>query len=555
MSQPPGPPGPPPPGPAPYQAAPSPGPWPHPGPWPYPGQVAQLPGPAPQPWAALPPKAPARPRPPEPPLPRRLPAAVLAAGAVAAVAVPQRFPGLGLFVGALAVAGAVLVAARSRLRAWPLGCGAIAITLIALTAVRAAPWVATVNLLAALVLGSVAVSGGTDWRGLLRGVFAVPVAAIRALPWLAVPVLRRPADSDDGARPRSRVSRPVLRGLAAAAGLLVVFGLLFGSADAAFATFAGHAVPRLDGLLWARVLIGLAAASFATSAALVAARPVSSPAAAPPRERPRVEWVLPLATLDLLFAAFVTVQLTVLFAGNAHVLRTSGLTYAEYARQGFWQLLVVAALTLVVVASAARLVPRDRPGDRILLRVLLGGLCGLTLVVLASAVRRLDLYEQAYGLTRLRASVMATLWWLTALFVLVLLAGAFRRSPWLPPATVAATGLALVVFALSDPDARIAASAVHRAQHGQPVDVGYLRTLSADAAPSLARLSDRQLRACALAAIVDRRPEPGGWASWNLARSRARQVAAAHPPSAAQPCPSPAWRLGSAHRPSRHGVP
>lgn len=500
-----------------------------------PAQLAPAPG-VPQGWTGPVPHVPPPPRRPEPTMPRRLPVALVVAGAVAAIAMPQRWPALGLLVGALAVAGAVGVAGRRRLQAWPLCFGVLALALVALTAVRAAPWVATVNLPAALALGSLAVSGSAGWLGLLRGIFAVPAASFRALPWLVGHLLRAPADRADGSPRRYRLSRPVLRGVVVAAGLVAVFGLLFASSDAAFATLAGRVLPRLDGLLWARILTGTAALTFATAAALVALRPVVTPAAGRPRERPRVEWVLPLAALDLRFAAFVAVQVTVLFGGEAHVLRTSGLTYAEYARQGFWQLLVVAALTLMVVALATRLVPRDRAGDRLILRLLLGGLCGLTLVVLASASRRLGLYEQAYGLTRLRIGVAATLWWLAALLVLVLLAGASRHSPWLPRATVAVTGLALAVFALANPDARIAESGVDRAQQGKPVDTGYLSTLSADAVPALARLADPDLRGCALSGLAVRERASGGWRDWNLARSRAEPVLAGQPPSAPREC-------------------
>ena len=60
----------------------------------------------------------------------------------------------------------------------------------------------------------------------------------------------------------------------------------------------------------------------------------------------------------LLFALFVAVQLRVLFGGAAYVQRTTGLGYGEYARQGFVQLLAVAALTLTVIGVAAR--RRDR---------------------------------------------------------------------------------------------------------------------------------------------------------------------------------------------------
>ena len=76
--------------------------------------------------------------------------------------------------------------------------------------------------------------------------------------------------------------------------------------------------------------------------------------------------------------------------GDEHVLRTAGLTYAEYARQGFWQLLAVTVLTLLVMAVAARLAA---PGDR----RRTGSGCGccsgllalLTLVIVASALSRM----------------------------------------------------------------------------------------------------------------------------------------------------------------------
>ena len=58
--------------------------------------------------------------------------------------------------------------------------------------------------------------------------------------------------------------------------------------------------------------------------------------------------------LDVLFAAFVVLQLAALFGGDEHVLRTAGLTYAEYAREGFAQLMAVAALTLAMIALARR---------------------------------------------------------------------------------------------------------------------------------------------------------------------------------------------------------
>jgi hypothetical protein len=50
-----------------------------------------------------------------------------------------------------------------------------------------------------------------------------------------------------------------------------------------------------------------------------------------------------LGLLDLLFLAFVAVQVRYFFGGSALVQATTGLTYAEYARRGFFELVTVAA--------------------------------------------------------------------------------------------------------------------------------------------------------------------------------------------------------------------
>src|SRR6185295_1110897 len=91
----------------------------------------------------------------------------------------------------------------------------------------------------------------------------------------------------------------------------------------------------------------------ALSAAFLGAAPPAWDVLAPPPARPvrMAEWVVPIAVLDALFLSFVTIQLTVLFGGHRHVLDTAGLTYAEYARNGFGQLVVVTLLTLSVVAA------------------------------------------------------------------------------------------------------------------------------------------------------------------------------------------------------------
>ncbi|MFC7104936.1 DUF4153 domain-containing protein [Nonomuraea rubra] len=467
------------------------------------------------------------PRPELPDPPRWLLPAAAGAGVFAAVALPEAQVGLGIVLVAMVLGAAALPAVLRRMTPWTVAFGATAYWLISMAAVRDADWLVGILLVAGAGLGALAVSGaGAGWLGVIRGGISV-LLALGPVPWfLAKPLKRLTA--------RRRVL-PMVVALGITTVLLLVFGLLFASADAVFASYVERLTATPD---WAesaplRIFLFALFAVLLAAVVLVALRPVVDPVGPDTRFRvSRSIWALPLSAVNLLFAAFVAVQITALFGGNTLVLRTAGLTYAEYARQGFFQLVVVSVFVLAIVAVAAGLLKVERR-ERWLLAVLLGVLCGLTMVVLASALHRMNLYTDAYGLSRLRLSVQATVWWLGALFALVLLAGAARLmgrgSGWLPRTIVLVTGLSLGAFALVNPDLRVAQTQVE-VRGPAKLDSDYLGDLGAEAVPALDRLPEPQ-RSCVLSDVVKAngldRPDP--WNGWNLARSLARDVLAERP--------------------------
>ena len=104
----------------------------------------------------------------------------------------------------------------------------------------------------------------------------------------------------------------------------------------------------------------------------------------------------------VLLAVFATAQLVAAARGAAYVQARTGLTYAAYARRGFFQLLAVGALTFVVLASLRPVLAAAAARARRVLRGLGVAVAALTEVLVAVAVRRLALYEHAFGLTMLR---------------------------------------------------------------------------------------------------------------------------------------------------------
>ncbi|MET7872157.1 DUF4153 domain-containing protein [Streptomyces cyaneofuscatus] len=477
------------------------------------------------------PGATAKLRPAAPPL---IPPAVLwAALATAVLSALLLGDGLGvnLLIVAVPAALAAAFAARAagrRLRPWTATWAVGGLALLAVPALRDAGWPTFLAVVSAFALGSLALHGSRSWLGVLIGSVGTLDSVPAGIRWGWRGVRERADDS------RGRWGTAV-RTTAVAVGLLVVFGTLFASADAAFADLLGRLTPDVsivDGPL--RTFLFLVGLVGALAAARTAAAPVRWDGLTVKAGKPRgrAEWALPLIVLDLLFAAFITLQLVVLLGGYDKVREKTGLDHAEYARQGFWQLLWATLLTLVVIALALRWAPRGGSRDRTLVRAVLGTLCVLTLVVVASALRRMDLYVEEYGLTRLRISVAAMELWLGVVFVLILAAGVFGAR-FLPRAIAVSAAAAVLAFGVISPDAVVAEQNVQRFQDDRTsIDLDYLKDLSADAVPALDKLPEPQ-RSCALRVIQgELRGSDSPWYATSWGEARAEEILRERPATA-----------------------
>ncbi|MEV6161786.1 DUF4173 domain-containing protein [Streptomyces sp. NPDC052052] len=408
-------------------------------------------------------------------------------------------------------------AAGRRLRPWTAFWAVGGLALLSVPALRDAGWPTFLAVVSAVAMGSLALHGSRSWLGVFLGSIGLFGSIAGGLGW-----------GGRGVRERTAASRGRLgvafRATAVAVVLLIVFGTLFASADAAFADVLGNLVPdvSVSSAPW-RLFLFVLGLIGALAAAYTAAAPVrwDGVTVGPGKSRGRLEWALPLIVLDLLFAVFMAIQLTVLLGGYDKVMAETDLSYSQYARQGFWQLLWATLLTLLVIALALRWAPRGRGSDRTLVRGVLGVLCLLTLVVVASALRRMDLYVDAYGLTRLRLSVAAMELWLGVVLVLIMAAGVFGAR-LLPRAVAASGAVAVLAFGLISPDGLIAEQNVQRYRQHHSIDIDYLRGLSADAVPALDTLPE-PLRSCALRDIerlLRDTDEPWYATSWGEVRAR-----------------------------------
>jgi hypothetical protein len=333
--------------------------------------------------------------------------------------------------------------------------------------------------------------------------------------------------------PRSRWSgqpAAVLRGLLIALPLLALFGALFMGADAVFAQLAHRVVsfntePVVSHVVLTVFWTGLAAGLLWTALqAKVAALPAMEKPAG--LQLGATETGVVLGLLNALFLAFVLVQFRYFFGGSALVEATTGLTYADYARRGFFELVGVSALVLPLLLLLHWLAGN---AQQRLFRWLAGALVAQLFVIMASAMQRMMLYQREFGLTEARLYATAFMGWLAMLFVwfgLTVMRG--RRSRFVFGAVVSGFALLAALHAVS-PDGLIARTNLARQAQGKPFDAAYAATLSADAAPllvdALPRLAPEDQRVIA-ERLLERwgGPQQGDWRSWNWSRSRARQA-------------------------------
>jgi hypothetical protein len=401
---------------------------------------------------------------------------------------------------------------------------------------RTSPWLLLPDLAAVAGIFALATSLADRGSVLDLSIPGVGLRVIRSLwhgtaaPLFAADALRDAAPLVRAAPLLRRRWREVVRGGLLAVPVVAILATLLASADAVFASMFRLDLdgPRLIGHASAALLGFLLVAGLLHAASVLPTPPLGSP----PRRLGPVEVGIVLGSISVLFGTFAAAQVVALSEGGRRVIETAGMTYAQYARSGFFQLVAVAAVALAVVLGVRAVADFRRPGTRRAF-VALGEICiGLTLVVVVVAVARMNLYERTYGLTMLRLYVKTFSLWIGAVFLLAALwiAGVGRARHWLPSVALAVGLAGLVALNAVNPEAIVVRRNVAHAERTGRFDPTYVAGLSTDAVPALIALLPRidpiaratvQARLCRSSPARDQR-----WSSWNRS-SRAAEAALA----------------------------
>ncbi|MGH3348633.1 MAG: DUF4153 domain-containing protein [Nocardioides sp.] len=443
-------------------------------------------------------------------------------GVLAGALMVFTLPGLSWMLVLLSAGATAIATARRRRDPFALACTVLSVLLVLPILLLDNPGFVALCAVASAAVFLIGVTGARSLPGFLVTGMAWPLSALRGLPWLG-----RSLRVVGGAGRASAVARTAVW---SAVGL-AAFGALFASADALFARWVDVLVPNLSfGDLVLRGFVAAIVFGLTLTAAYLALNPpdVEPEVADPPPLRNRFEWLVPVLLVDAVFVVFLAAQAAVVFGGHDYLERTTGITYADHVHQGFGQLTVATALTLLVAWAASRRAGRSRLDQR-WLRGALGALCTLTLVVVASALHRMHVYQEAYGYTTLRLVVDVFEGWLGVVVLAVMVAGVLGRRRWLPRIALLTGAVALIGLAAINPDAWVAARNIDRWEESGTLDIDYLASLSADAAPVIADRLPAEIAGCALRYLPLNQLSEGNrddWWAWNLGRARAESALA-----------------------------
>ena len=346
---------------------------------------------------------------------------------------------------------------------------------------------------------------GHWWQYRVREYFLTFFMSIPAF-FIGLPVLLHQgvqySKLDSGADKNKKIAFGILKGLLIALPVLIIFILLFSSADLIFQDKLGSMMDwlRNDSLkeIASRFWLTLLFTILASAGLWLAFNNGARKAKIEPDKallQPflgMTETSIVLISVNLLFAFFLAIQFKYFFAGEANISST-GFTYAEYARKGFVELLFVASLAGLLYYSLASSTRRESPKQRNTFAILGGLLLAQVMVVLVSAHQRILLYTNRFGMTEIRLVPKIFIYFLAAILISLAVMEWKKQFKRLALVLLAALTLFSLTLAVVNIDRSIAHTNIDRALAGDDLDYDLLvNRLSNDAVPYLYEVLDSQ---------------------------------------------------------------
>jgi len=242
-----------------------------------------------------------------------------------------------------------------------------------------------------------------------------------------------------------------------------------------------------------------------------------------------------LIIINIIYVIFSVIQFAYLFGGSSFVL-PSAYTYAEYARRGFFELIIVSIINFGILLFGITFVKKDNKKIFIAIRTILTLLVISTFILLVSAFYRMLVYEQAYGFTYLRIFVQTFMIMLFFLFIFNIIYIWYPKLPIIKSYFIISLAI-YIIMNFTNVDVIIAKNNINRYFETGQIDMVYLKSLSYDAAPEMQRLlisvkgssdlEEKQISGEIVEYFNEKKldlEKEKSWQSFNISKCRAEKI-------------------------------
>ena len=319
----------------------------------------------------------------------------------------------------------------------------------------------------------------TENHGIIKGIISFLEMFFGAIGYINMPFADRRAEREETGKKRNSKLMYVLLGFAIALPLLVIILNLLSSADPVFAKVIKDIFGKLF-YSWDVVKIVIfAAVIFFFVYGFIVKTGRRDLGANAPKEGiyEPVIGITITVVLTAFYLIFAVVQIVYLFMNSAGL--PDDMTYAEYARRGFFQLLFVAVVNVCIVLIFDAIFRKS-----VVLKTVLVVMCICTYIMIASSAVRLSMYIKEYALTYLRIN---TIWALivTSIVMLGVIISLFWRNMPLFRYIFLTVMVMFTLYAFVRPGAVITRYNISQAHNGKKVDIEYVMDIGSDGVPYL----------------------------------------------------------------------
>ena len=206
------------------------------------------------------------------------------------------------------------------------------------------------------------------------------------------------------------------------------------------------------------------------------------------RVAPAVTVIVAVVPLLFLYVVFFISQWKYYVSGFTGIL-PDGFIYSAYAREGFFQLCIVSVINLVAITAVILFMNRKNKADSIILKSVVILFSVFTLILISTAVAKMVMYINTYGLTPKRVYATWLMALIAVLFILISVKMFVRKLKVVAISLITVVAM-FALISLPNTDSIIARYNVQRYISGSldTVDLEAMEDLGASAIPSLVEL-------------------------------------------------------------------